>query len=75
MREELDLPVAILLDTSGPEIRLGNFCGGRAELCEGELFTLTSEETEGTKDRASITYKGLPGDVKKEQLFLLMMAL
>lgn len=71
MREELNLPVAILLDTSGPEIRLGNFIEGKAELCEGELFTLTSREVEGTKDIVSITYKGLPGDVSKGTIILI----
>ncbi len=71
MREELGLPVAILLDTSGPEIRLGNFTGGKAELCEGELFTLTSREVEGSAKEASITYKGLPGDVKKGTIILI----
>lgn len=71
MREELNLPVAILLDTSGPEIRLGNFIEGKASLCEGELFTLTSREVEGTKDIASITYKGLTKDVKKGTIILI----
>ncbi len=71
MREELGLPVAILLDTSGPEIRLGNFSGGKAELCEGELFTLTSRAVEGNEKEASITYKGLPGDVKKGTIILI----
>ena len=71
MREELGLPVAILLDTSGPEIRLGNFSGGKAELCEGGLFTLTSRAVEGSAKEASITYKGLPGDVKKGTIILI----
>ena len=71
MREELGLPVAILLDTSGPEIRLGNFKEGKAELHEGGLFTLTSREVEGTGSEASITYKGLPGDVGKGTIILI----
>jgi len=71
MREELGLPVAILLDTSGPEIRLGDFAGGRAELQSGSRFTLTAREVEGTADEASITYKGLPGDVQKGTIILI----
>ena len=53
-----------LLDTKGPEIRLRDFRGGRADLKKGQTFTLTTEETEGDETRASITYAGLPGDVK-----------
>ena len=71
LREELKIPVAILLDTSGPEIRLGNFAGGKAELENGSLFTLTSEEVEGNAQRASITYKDLPKDVKKGTIILI----
>lgn len=71
LRDELKIPVAILLDTSGPEIRLGNFAGGRAELENGSLFTLTSEEVEGNAQRASITYKDLPKDVKKGTIILI----
>lgn len=61
---ELDLPVAVLLDTRGPEIRLRDFEGGRAELKEGQKFILTTEEIMGTSERAAITYKNLVKDVK-----------
>lgn len=71
LREELNLPVAILLDTSGPEIRLGDFSGGKAELESGSLFTLTSRDVEGTEKEASITYKNLPKDVKKGTIILI----
>lgn len=63
LREELKLPVAILLDTRGPEIRLGTLAGGRAELHSGDLFTLTTQEVEGDSSRCSVTFKGLPGDL------------
>ena len=61
---ELNLPVATLLDTKGPEIRLRDFEGGRAELAAGQRFTLTTEDVLGDSQRASITYKNLKNDVK-----------
>ncbi|MBP3877200.1 MAG: pyruvate kinase, partial [Lachnospiraceae bacterium] len=64
LRISMSLPVGTLLDTKGPEIRLRDFRGGRADLKKGQTFTLTTEETEGDETRASITYAGLPGDVK-----------
>lgn len=63
VREELGLPVATLLDTKGPEIRLRDFKGGRVELISGETFVLTTEEILGTSRRASITYKNLKNDI------------
>lgn len=64
IREELGLPIAALLDTKGPEIRLGNFQDGGVELRKGQEFTLTTEEVLGDAERASITYRELPADVK-----------
>ncbi len=63
VRTELGLPVATLLDTKGPEIRLRDFEGGRVELTAGQTFTLTTEEIQGTAERASITYKNLKNDI------------
>ena len=63
IREELGLPIAILIDTKGPEIRLGQL-PGKVELRAGDTFTLTTEEIMGDASRASITYKDLPQDVK-----------
>lgn len=68
---ELGLPVATLLDTKGPEIRLRDFENGRAELCAGQAFSLTTEEVMGTKDRAAITYKNLKNDVKPGMTILI----
>lgn len=63
VRNEQDRPAAILLDTKGPEIRLGDFENGSEILEEGDEFTLTSEECPGTKERVSTTYKALPSQV------------
>ena len=63
VRDEQDRPAAILLDTKGPEIRLGGFENGSEILEEGDEFTLTSEECPGTKGRVSTTYKALPSQV------------
>ena len=63
IREELGLPIAILIDTKGPEIRLGQM-KGKVELKAGDTFTLTTDEIVGDQNRASITFKELPQDVK-----------
>jgi len=57
-------PVAILVDLQGPKIRLARFANGPHELKRGDIFTITTDEVEGTKDRVGTTYKGLPGDCK-----------
>ena len=64
LREELDLPVAAMLDTKGPEIRLKNFEKDAVRLKTGQEFTLTTEDVTGNETRCSITYADLPGDVK-----------
>lgn len=64
VRKELGLPVATLLDTKGPEIRLKDFEGGKVELKANQTFILTTEEVMGTSERASITYKNLKNDIK-----------
>ena len=64
VREELNLPVAALLDTKGPEIRVCKFKNDRIELHTGDTFTLTTRDIEGTQDIVSITYKNLINDVQ-----------
>ena len=56
--------VAILLDTKGPEIRTGDLRDGEVELKEGETFILTTEPVEGDASRVSVSYAGLPQDVR-----------
>lgn len=63
-REELDIPVGIMLDTKGPEIRLGEFGVEQIQLSLGDEFILTTEDVLGDNHRSSISYKGLPQDVK-----------
>jgi len=64
VREEMDLPIAIMLDTKGPEIRLGNFSEGTIELEQDDIFTLTTRDILGDKSIVSISYEGLPNDVE-----------
>lgn len=64
LSKELNRPVAAMLDTKGPEIRLGTFKNGSENLVAGQKFTLTSREIEGTNEISSITYKELPRDVQ-----------
>lgn len=64
LRREVKKPVAILLDTKGPEVRVKNFKDGKVTLEEGQLFILTSEDVEGTKDKVSVTYKRLYEDLE-----------
>jgi pyruvate kinase len=57
-------PVAILVDLQGPKIRLARFKAGPHDLARGDIFTITVDDVEGTKERVGTTYKGLPGDCK-----------
>ena len=71
LRDELDLPVATMLDTKGPEIRLRDFANGKEELKAGQTFTLTSRDVAGTDKEVSITYKELTKDCKSGMTILL----
>ena len=59
VREELGIPLPIMLDTKGPEYRIGCFENGRIELKEGDLFTLTTRDVPGNQEMVSVSYKGL----------------
>ena len=71
LREELNLPVAALLDTKGPEVRLKTFVNGSALLKTDSIFTLHTDEVEGNEHQCSITYADLPNDVKPGDSILL----
>ena len=71
LRKELDVPLAILLDTKGPEIRIGTFENNRIELFRGQHFTLTTRETSGNNTRVSVSYKDLPGHLKEGDTILI----
>ena len=71
LREELNLPIAVMLDTKGPEIRLKDFANGKEEHEAGQKFTLTAREVQGTKSEVSITYKELTKDCKEGMTILL----
>ena len=71
LRGEMKRPVAALLDTKGPEIRLKEFASGKVELKNGQTFTLTTEDIVGDESRVAITYKELPDDVKPRDTILI----
>lgn len=64
IRDRLGVPAAVLLDTRGPEIRIKKFVNGKEYLCEGEKFTITTRDVEGTKEQVSVTYKDFPKELK-----------
>lgn len=71
VREKLHLPIAILLDTKGPEYRIKTFRDGAIFLREGDTFTFTSEDVEGDNARVSVNYKRLPQDMEVGDRILL----
>ena len=71
LRDELDLPVAIMLDTKGPEYRIRKFENDKVFLNVGDEFVFTTEETVGNEHRVSVTYKGLAHDLDVGDTILL----
>ncbi|MBP3315640.1 MAG: pyruvate kinase [Clostridia bacterium] len=71
VREKLDIPIAILLDTKGPEYRIKTFKGGKIMLEEGDRFTFTSRDIEGDETCVSVSYKHLPEEMSVGQRILL----
>ncbi len=69
--KEAGKAVAVLVDLQGPKIRLGRFENGPHELSRGDIFTITTDEVAGTKERVGTTYKGLPGDCKASDRILI----
>ncbi|MCF6461769.1 pyruvate kinase [Clostridium sp. Cult3] len=71
LREEMDLPIGIMLDTKGPEIRIGTFNVDEIELNDGDIFTLTTKDIVGDKTKVYVSYEGLPKDVKEGNRILI----
>ena len=71
VREELGLPIAIMLDTKGPEYRIKTFEGGNITLADGELFTFTTEDVTGNRERVSVSYARLPEELSVGDTILL----
>ena len=71
LREELNMPTAILLDTKGPEIRTGKFEAPEVLLEEGQTFTITMKDVMGNKEMCTVSYKGLANDVKTGDTILI----
>ena len=71
LREELGMPIGIMLDTKGPEIRVGNFAEHKVHLAKGQTFTLCTAEIMGDDKRVSVSYKELPHDVKEGSTILI----
>ncbi len=71
VRDELNVPVSIMLDTKGPEIRVKKFKGSTVSVREGDKFTLTTKDVEGSNQIVSITYKDLPSQLKKGDKILI----
>ena len=71
VREELEMPIAIMLDTKGPEYRIGTFENGSIELAEGDNFTFTVDQITGNKERVSVSYPGLADELEVGDTILL----
>ena len=71
VRDELALPIAILLDTKGPEYRIGTFENGKITLNEGDAFSFTTEDVVGDESHVSVSYKGLPAEMNVGDKILL----
>ena len=67
VREKLNLPIAIMLDTKGPEYRIKTFAGGPVQLKEGAPFTLHVDDVPGDETRVSVNYAGLADDLENER--------
>ena len=75
VREELDLPIAIMLDTKGPEFRIGTFAGGKVTVKEGDIFTFTTEPVTGDDHCVSVSYNNLANELEPGDTILVNNAL
>ena len=70
VREELNMPIALLLDTKGPEYRIGTFKDGQISLAEGDKFIFTTNDVEGDQNKVSVSYKKLHEELNVGDLIL-----
>ena len=70
VREKLNVPIAIMLDTKGPEYRIGTFENDSIELQDGDMFVFTTDDIAGTQEKVSVSYKNLPNDLKVDDKIL-----
>ena len=71
VREELQLPIAVMLDTKGPEYRIKTFDGGKVILCDGDKFTFTTKDIIGCNQQVSVSYSRLPEELEVGDKILL----
>lgn len=71
VREKLGLPIALMLDTKGPEYRIGVFENGAVELKSGDSFSFTTDDITGNSERVSVSYKGMINELQKGDIILL----
>ena len=71
VREKLNLPIAIMLDTKGPEYRIGTFRNGPVTLGDGDDFTLTTDVVEGDETRVSVSYRNLTEELSEGDTVLI----
>ncbi len=71
VRDELGLPIALMLDTKGPEYRIGTFRNGGVDLSPGDTFAFTTEDIEGDEKKVSVSYKGMIKELEKGDIILL----
>ena len=71
VRSELELPIAIMLDTKGPEYRIKTFENGKITLSDGDIFTFTADDIVGNEKAVSISYKNLPNELSVKDTILL----
>ncbi len=71
VREKLNVPLPIMLDTKGPELRIGSFKNHKITLKKGDKFIFTTEDTEGDEQRVSVSYKGIVNDLVRGDTILL----
>ena len=71
VRDELQLPIAIMLDTKGPEYRIKTFENGKIMLCDGDHFTFTTDDVIGNREMVSVSYSKLPEELSENDTILL----